>query len=105
MGHTLSSAVGGIFGGSSAPADAAPVAAQESSSTNNSSWGNNCAGATQNFTKCMDDNSGNMNICGWYLEQLVSFLSSGSSLSGLGVVLTWFCHPLQKACQSAASQY
>lgn len=43
-------------------------------------WGNNCAGATQNFTKCLDDNQGNMQICGWYLEQL-------------------------KACQSAASQY
>lgn len=43
-------------------------------------WGNNCAGATQNFTKCMDDNQGNMQICNWYLEQL-------------------------KACQSAASQY
>lgn len=104
MGHTLSSAVGGIFGGSSAPADAAPVAAQENSNTNNSSWGNNCAGATQNFTKCMDDNSGNMNICGWYLEQLVSFHSC--FLPGLGrAVLTWFCHLFQKACQSAASQY
>ncbi|KAK1826707.1 mitochondrial intermembrane space cysteine motif-containing protein MIX17 [Podospora conica] len=79
VGHTLSSAVGGLFGGSSAPADAAPQAAAPQD-TNNSSWGNNCAGATQNFTKCMDDNSGNMNICGWYLEQL-------------------------KACQSAASQY
>ncbi|KLU83256.1 hypothetical protein MAPG_02321 [Magnaporthiopsis poae ATCC 64411] len=43
-------------------------------------WGNNCAGATQNFTKCMDENGGNMQICNWYLEQL-------------------------KACQAAASQY
>ena len=43
-------------------------------------WGNNCAGATQNFTKCMDDNQGNMQICNWYLEQL-------------------------KACQAAASHY
>jgi len=75
VGHTLSSAVGGIFGGSSAPEDAAPAAAAtQDSNNNNSSWGNNCAGATQNFTKCMDEHSGNMNICGWYLEQLVSFL-------------------------------
>jgi hypothetical protein len=73
VGHTLSSAVGGIFGGSSAPADAEPAAvATQDSNNNNSSWGNNCAGATQNFTKCMDEHSGNMNICGWYLEQLVS---------------------------------
>ena len=43
-------------------------------------WGNNCAGATQNFTKYMDDHQGNMQICNWYLEQL-------------------------KACQAAASQY
>lgn len=44
-------------------------------------WGsNNCAGAAQQFTKCLDDNGGNMQICNWYLEQL-------------------------KACQAAASQY
>ncbi|KAK0656468.1 hypothetical protein B0T16DRAFT_38299, partial [Cercophora newfieldiana] len=79
VGHTLSNAVGGLFGGSSAPE--APVAAQSAdSATNNNTWGNNCAQATQSFTKCMDDNSGNMQICGWYLEQL-------------------------KACQAAASQY
>ncbi|OTA06428.1 hypothetical protein A9Z42_0071630 [Trichoderma parareesei] len=41
---------------------------------------NNCAGAAQNFTKCLDENGGNMQICNWYLEQL-------------------------KACQAAASQY
>ncbi|KLO84497.1 small unique nuclear receptor co-repressor [Fusarium fujikuroi] len=40
---------------------------------------NNCAGVAQNFTKCMDENNGNMQICNWYLEQL-------------------------KACQAAAGQ-
>ncbi|KAK1758534.1 hypothetical protein QBC47DRAFT_374995 [Echria macrotheca] len=85
IGHTLSNAVGGLFGGgSSAPAETSqsPVAAQaqDNGMTNNSSWGNNCAGATQSFTKCMDEQGGNMQICGWYLEQL-------------------------KACQAAASQY
>ncbi|KAK4452899.1 mitochondrial intermembrane space cysteine motif-containing protein MIX17 [Podospora aff. communis PSN243] len=80
VGHTLSNAVGGLFGGSSAPE--APVAAQnaDSAANNNNTWGNNCAQATQSFTKCMDEHTGNMNICGWYLEQL-------------------------KACQAAASQY
>lgn len=84
VGSSIGHAIGGFFGGgSSAPAEAAPqqVDAQVQQSQNQQSqWGNNCAGATQNFTKCMDDNSGNMQICGWYLEQL-------------------------KACQAAASQY
>ncbi|KAK3330930.1 hypothetical protein B0H66DRAFT_598451 [Apodospora peruviana] len=81
IGSTIGHAVSGLFGGgSSAPEQQSnsPVAAQQTE--NNSSWGNNCAGVTQQFTKCMDDNSGNMQICGWYLEQL-------------------------KACQTAASQY
>ncbi|KAM7183439.1 Sas10/Utp3/C1D family domain containing protein [Rhypophila sp. PSN 637] len=81
VGSSIGHAIGGFFGGGSSapaePAQAQPVAAQQ---TNNQSWGNNCVGATQSFTKCMDDNSGNMQICGWYLEQL-------------------------KACQAAASQY
>ncbi|KAI1772726.1 hypothetical protein F4818DRAFT_425361 [Hypoxylon cercidicola] len=83
VGSSIGHAIGGLFGGgSSAPAEAAPqqVDASSQQNVNQSQWGNNCAGATQNFTKCMDDNSGNMQICGWYLEQL-------------------------KACQAAASQY
>ncbi|KAI0173631.1 hypothetical protein GGR52DRAFT_543828 [Hypoxylon sp. FL1284] len=78
VGSSIGHAVGGLFsgGGSSEPAEAAPPQA----SPQQNQWGNNCAGATQSFTKCMDDNSGNMQICGWYLEQL-------------------------KACQAAASQY
>lgn len=39
-----------------------------------------CAGDVKNFTNCMDQNQGNLTICGWYLEQL-------------------------KACQQAARQY
>ncbi len=35
-------------------------------------WGENCQGATQQFTQCLDEQGGNMQICGWYLEQLVS---------------------------------
>jgi hypothetical protein len=69
----------GFFGGgSSAPAEQPQQMNTQSQQQNE--WGNNCAGATTSFTKCMDDNSGNMQICGWYLEQL-------------------------KACQAAASQY
>lgn len=46
----------------------------------NQSQTNNCAGAAQDFTKCMDEQGGNMSICNWYLEQL-------------------------KACQAAAKPY
>ncbi|ORY60522.1 uncharacterized protein BCR38DRAFT_476473 [Pseudomassariella vexata] len=80
VGSSIGHAIGGFFGGgSSAPAEAA-APEQTNAQSQNSQWGNNCAGATTNFTKCMDDNQGNMQICGWYLEQL-------------------------KACQAAASQY
>ncbi|EGU77104.1 hypothetical protein FOXB_12402 [Fusarium oxysporum f. sp. conglutinans Fo5176] len=55
-----------------------PVQAQ--AAPQEQSWNqNNCAGVAQNFTKCMDENNGNMQICNWYLEQL-------------------------KACQAAAGQ-
>lgn len=78
IGSSVGHAIGGLFGGSSAPAEASPQA--EQANAQQQQWGNNCAGATQSFTKCLDDNAGNMQICGWYLDQL-------------------------KACQAAASQY
>lgn len=71
IGSTVGNAIGGMFGGSSAPAEAAPVAAQE---TSHQTQADNCAGAATQFTKCMDDHSGNMQICNWYLEQLVRFI-------------------------------
>ncbi|KAH8661890.1 hypothetical protein BX600DRAFT_437326 [Xylariales sp. PMI_506] len=80
IGSSIGHAIGGMFsGGSSAPAEQPQQQAVNTQQQQNQ-WGNNCAGATQNFTKCMDENQGNMQICGWYLEQL-------------------------KACQAAASQY
>ncbi|RMJ09813.1 hypothetical protein BHE90_011624 [Fusarium euwallaceae] len=67
IGSSVGHAIGGLFsGGSSEPAPA-PVQAQ--AAPQEQSY-NNCAGAAQNFTKCMDDNNGNMQICNWYLEQL-----------------------------------
>ena len=82
VGSSIGHAIGGFFGGGSAAAPAAEQAPAQvnTAQQNNSNWGNNCQTATQNFTKCMDDQGGNMQICGWYLEQL-------------------------KACQAAASQY
>ncbi|KAI1212527.1 uncharacterized protein F4807DRAFT_457324 [Annulohypoxylon truncatum] len=80
VGSSIGHAIGGLFGGSggSEPAEASPQA--QAQQQQQSQWGNNCQGATQSFTKCMDEQGGNMQICGWYLEQL-------------------------KACQAAASQY
>lgn len=72
IGSTVGNAIGGMFGGSSAPAEAAPVAAQET--TTHQTQADNCAGAATQFTKCMDDHTGNMQICNWYLEQLVRFI-------------------------------
>ncbi|KAL6410209.1 CHCH domain protein [Ilyonectria robusta] len=82
IGSSVGHAIGGLFsGGSSEPAAApaaAPVQAQASSQDQYNN--NNCAASAQSFTKCMDDNGGDMQICNWYLEQL-------------------------KACQAAATQY
>ncbi|KAK0112230.1 hypothetical protein ONS96_001479 [Cadophora gregata f. sp. sojae] len=84
IGSSVGHAITGFFGGSSAPAAEQPqqtaVAAQGNEATQ-SSWGQrSCEVDAKQFTKCLDENQGNMQICGWYLEQL-------------------------KACQQAASQY
>ncbi|KAI1296107.1 hypothetical protein F5Y03DRAFT_398937 [Xylaria venustula] len=80
VGSSIGHAIGGLFGGgSSAPAEASPQQTN-AANQNQQQITNNCAGAAESFTKCMDDNSGNMQICNWYLEQL-------------------------KACQQAAKQY
>ncbi|KKA27939.1 hypothetical protein TD95_001205 [Thielaviopsis punctulata] len=83
IGSSIGHAIGGMFtGGSSQPLDAAPQAnaapAPQQSYNNNQT--NNCGPAAQQFTKCMDEQNGNLQICNWYLEQL-------------------------KACQAAASPY
>lgn len=82
IGSSVGHAIGGFFGGgSSAPAEPQQQqvqAAQQQTTTQD--FGGNCAPAAQQFTKCMDDHQGNLQICNWYLEQL-------------------------KACQTAASQY
>jgi hypothetical protein len=90
VGSSIGHAVGGWFsGGSSAPveqaAPAAPAQPMDSGlyATNNSqsAWENPaCATDAQSFRKCMDDNKGDLTICGWYLDQL-------------------------KACQAAAKPY
>ncbi|EQL36548.1 hypothetical protein BDFG_01930 [Blastomyces dermatitidis ATCC 26199] len=93
VGSSIGHAIGGFFGGgSSAPAEAQqaplPAAAQQmdsglyQSNSATSGWAENpaCETDVRAFRKCMDDNQGNMSICGWYLDQL-------------------------KACQEAAKPY
>ncbi|KAG6060217.1 hypothetical protein E4U32_003595 [Claviceps aff. humidiphila group G2b] len=79
IGSSIGHAIGGLFSGGSSEAPAQPAQAQAVQSQAPEQT-NNCAGVTQQFTKCLDDNNGNMQICNWYLEQL-------------------------KACQAAASPY
>ncbi|KAK5790320.1 hypothetical protein VI817_007607 [Penicillium citrinum] len=83
VGSSIGHAIGGMFGGggSSAPAEAPQQAPAQNqamdtglyqSSATNSSWENPaCETDVRNFRQCMDENQGNMSICGWYLDQLV----------------------------------
>lgn len=46
------------------------------SSATNQSWETPaCEANVRDFRNCMDENQGNMGICGWYLDQLVCFPS------------------------------
>ncbi|KEF54998.1 uncharacterized protein A1O9_08650 [Exophiala aquamarina CBS 119918] len=94
VGSSIGHAIGGFFGGgSSAPAEQAQAPTDAYSNTGNAMGANAlysqsganeasgpCAADIKSFTDCMNQNQGNMTICGWYMEQL-------------------------KACQQAARQY
>ncbi|KAL8954009.1 MAG: hypothetical protein Q9222_000170 [Ikaeria aurantiellina] len=88
VGSSIGHAIGGFFGGGSSSNAAEALPADNSMATQandtdypNSTWGpRSCETDAKSFTKCLDENGGNMQICGWYLDQL-------------------------KACQSAASKY
>lgn len=81
LGHQISNGISSMFGGSAEPPAAAAAPPAQDSFSSQSSWGQaNCEADVKQFTKCMDDNKGNLDICGWYLSQL-------------------------KACQQAAKEY
>lgn len=67
-----------MFGGGSGPAeqqqaDASFASQGQDNASNSSTWGpRSCENDAKTFTKCLDENQGNMQICGWYLDQLVS---------------------------------
>ena len=78
VGSSIGHAIGGFFGGGSSQPAAEQqqdnsVAAQDNQAQQNNAWGTrSCEVDAKQFTKCLDENQGNMQICGWYLEQLVS---------------------------------
>lgn len=82
IGHTLGAGITSMFGGSSAPAEqqqaAPPVQAAQYTQQQQGSAA--CDVDARNFTRCLGDNDGNMQICDFYLQQL-------------------------KACQEASRQY
>jgi coiled-coil-helix-coiled-coil-helix domain-containing protein 2 len=75
VGSSIGHAIGGFFGGGSSqaveqPQDNGAITAQAQNSQSN--WGaRSCDVDAKQFTQCMDEHQGNMQICGWYLEQLV----------------------------------
>ncbi|CDO92999.1 unnamed protein product [Kluyveromyces dobzhanskii CBS 2104] len=83
VGHTIGAGMTGLFSGSSsAPAEQQQqqVAAPLQADTFQNQQASHCDVDARNFTRCLEDNSGNMQTCEYYLQQL-------------------------KACQEAARQY
>ena len=79
VGSSIGHAIGGMFGGGSSQAaeqqsaDNAVARQANNDSYQNDAWGpRSCEADAKQFTKCLDDNQGNMQICSWYLDQLVS---------------------------------
>ncbi|RLV83971.1 Mitochondrial intermembrane space cysteine motif-containing protein MIX17 [Meyerozyma sp. JA9] len=76
IGHTLGAGITGMFGGSSAP----PAQYEQAQQQTYQEQTKHCDADARNFTRCLEDNGGNMQVCDFYLQQL-------------------------KACQEASRQY
>jgi coiled-coil-helix-coiled-coil-helix domain-containing protein 2 len=88
VGSSIGHAIGGFFGGGSnaASEQQQSAAATQGQEQARDSWGpKSCEVDAKQFTKCLDENQGNMQICGWYLDQLVRCqtrsTTEGASLS------------------------
>lgn len=66
IGHTLGAGITSMFGGSSAPAEAPQQAAQQ----NYQEQARTCDADARTFTRCLEENNGNMQVCDFYLQQL-----------------------------------
>ncbi|KAI1003650.1 hypothetical protein K3495_g4554 [Podosphaera aphanis] len=90
-GSIIGNAIGGLFGGSSQPATEAPqndkVAAQSSQDQQNNWGARSCEVDAKQFTKCMEEHQGNMQVCNWYLEQLKACQQASTSLEQLQIHL------------------
>ncbi|SCU81766.1 LAMI_0B07580g1_1 [Lachancea mirantina] len=83
VGHTIGAGLTGMFSGSgSEAAEQQPQQLQQQPQQQSfaQEQGRFCDVDARNFTRCLEENSGNMQICDFYLQQL-------------------------KACQEAARQY
>lgn len=73
VGHTLGAGITSMFGGSSS---AAPVEhdqqqlAQAGQQQQYQQQARHCDADARNFTRCLEENSGNMQTCEYYLQQL-----------------------------------
>lgn len=80
VGSSIGHAIGGFFGGGSSTAAAETQQADNSVASQandtgyqDNGWGpRSCEVDAKSFTKCLDENGGNMQTCSWYLDQLVS---------------------------------
>ncbi|KAA8914666.1 hypothetical protein FN846DRAFT_481350 [Sphaerosporella brunnea] len=70
IGHVVGAGISGLFGGSSTAPAEQPAAAAAPAQSQSNNWAASCEADARNFTKCLDDNAGDMQICSWYLEQL-----------------------------------
>jgi hypothetical protein len=71
------------WGSSSHAAPAEQAAPAQNQAMDNGLWSGNatqqswenpaCETDIRNFRRCMDENKGDMSICGWYMDQLVRF--------------------------------
>ena len=88
VGHTIGAGISSLFSGSKSESSALPaeqqqqaVAAPQVQATQmNPEMAKTCDVDARNFTRCLEENNGNFQICDYYLQQL-------------------------KACQEAARQY
>ncbi|KAL9088296.1 MAG: hypothetical protein Q9165_006220 [Trypethelium subeluteriae] len=87
VGSSIGHAIGGFFGGGSSQAPAEQQQQEQApASYDNGQYAYTqqapaaCENDVRSFRKCMDEQNGNMSICGWYLDQL-------------------------KACQAASREY
>lgn len=84
VGHTIGAGLSSVFGGSSSAPEQQQQPQQQMAPVETQAYNQNqvkaCDVDARNFTRCLDDNSGNFQICDYYLQQL-------------------------KACQEAARQY